>query len=83
MFAIAEASPIGVLLEERVNRPINCNVIANFNKDGVIKSLHAFMQDVTEETLAKKSAIELQNNLESIQNISKIVIGKYEDGKYS
>jgi len=62
---------------------LNCNLIANFNKDGLIKSLHAFMQDVTEETLAKKSAIELQNNLESIQNISKIVIGKYEDGKYS
>ena len=42
-----------------------------------------FTRDITEETLAKQSAFELQRNLDVIQDISKIVIGTFEDGKYS
>lgn len=42
-----------------------------------------FTQDITEETLAIKEALDLKESIEGIQEVSKIVIGVFQDGKYN
>ena len=42
-----------------------------------------FTQDITEETIAKNSAFNLQENIEYLQGFSKIIIAEYEDGEYT
>ena len=38
--------------------------------------------DVTDETLARHSAMELQKSLERVQNFSKVVIVNYKNGNF-
>ncbi len=61
---------------------IYCNNKGIFNNNGEIVKVLGFLMDVTDEILIKKSATELQNNLEHIQKNSKIVIATFTNGKY-
>ena len=61
---------------------LNSKIVIDFDNNNEIKSENVFLEDVTEETLAKNSAIELQESLETIQNTSKIVIITVKDGEY-
>ncbi|MDD4594138.1 MAG: histidine kinase dimerization/phosphoacceptor domain -containing protein [Methanobacteriaceae archaeon] len=59
---------------------IHCQNKADFDDNGKITRIVSIIMDVTDDTLSKKSAIELENNLKFIQEFSKTVIGKYQDG---
>jgi len=54
-----------------------------FNSEGELIRLVGILQDVTLETLAKKEAMVLKDDLETIQKTSKIVIAKFKNGVYS
>ena len=53
-----------------------------FDENGKLIRIIGFLQDITEETLTKKEAIQLKENLETIEKTSQIVIGSFKDGKY-
>ena len=59
---------------------IHCQNKADFDDNGKVTRIVSIIMDVTDDTLSKKSAIELENNLKFIQEFSKTVIGKYQDG---
>ena len=54
-----------------------------FNQKGELLKVLGFITDVTEETLTKKSAIDLKTNLKLMQKNSKIVISTYKKGVYT
>ncbi len=56
---------------------------AIFNKYGQVIRKIGFIMDVTEETLAKNEAFELQDNINQIQSLSKIFITTYKDGNFT
>jgi two-component sensor histidine kinase len=53
-----------------------------FNSEGELVKVVGFQQDVTEQSLLQKEAMELKENLEYIQKNSKIVISTFRDGKF-
>jgi two-component sensor histidine kinase len=53
-----------------------------FDNNGRMVSVHKFIQDVTEETLAKESALELQREVGIIQKGSKIALVHYQNGEF-
>ena len=57
-------------------------IVGNFDKNNNLVSVTGFLQDVTEETLAKKETLRLTQNFELIQDTSKIGFARYEKGKY-
>lgn len=64
-------------------RYLYCKNRAIFNDNGDLSKIIGFIMDITEETLAKKSAIDLENNLKHIQKYSKIVIATLINGVYT
>ncbi len=56
---------------------------AKFDENNEMVRLVALFRDITEETLAKQSALELQHSLEIIQSTSKIVIAQLRNGKFT
>lgn len=65
------------------SRYISSNGMGKFNEKSELIKIVGFLQDVTEETLAKKSAMELQKSLSIIQSSSKIVIASFKDKIFS
>ncbi|MDD4595060.1 MAG: PAS domain-containing protein, partial [Methanobacteriaceae archaeon] len=62
---------------------INLYTIANFDENDKIISEDFFIQDVTEETIAKEANVDLQSSLNTIQDISKIVVCNYKNDVYN
>jgi len=61
---------------------LNFKIVVNFDVSGNFLYSTGFIQDVTEETLAKEEALILEENFSVIQSSSKIFIGHYENGEY-
>ena len=51
---------------------LNLKHVVEFDNNGRMVSVHKFIQDVTEETLAKESALELQREVGIIQKAVKL-----------
>ena len=62
---------------------LKSQVMVKNDDNGDLLHQVGFIQDITEETVAKKSALDLQRSLEIIQSASKIVIAHVKDGKYT
>ena len=62
---------------------LNSYIVISFDSKGNPDSYYFLLQDITDKILAEKSALDLQYSLDNIQDISKIVISSYKDGKYS
>ncbi|MDD3408447.1 MAG: histidine kinase dimerization/phosphoacceptor domain -containing protein, partial [Methanobacteriaceae archaeon] len=62
---------------------LNSYIVISFDSKGNPDSYYFLLQYITDKILAEKSALDLQYSLDNIQDISKIVISSYKDGKYS
>jgi two-component sensor histidine kinase/PAS domain-containing protein len=62
---------------------LNVKVVAELDRNGVIKTIHKFIQDVTEEAIARESVLELDRILNIVQDASKIVLVNYNNGKFT
>ncbi len=58
------------------------NSIFKFKDDKIFRA-STFMIDVTSDILNKKSALDLQKSINNLGNLSKIVVGSHENGKYT
>ena len=63
-------------------RYIYCQNKGIFDENGEIIRVVGFLMDVTDETLARQSSMELQKSLERVQNFSKVVIVNYKNGNF-
>ena len=61
----------------------NSYTVANFDDNGENISHDFFIQDLTDEVLAKNEALRLQESINTIGEFSKIAIGSYENGKFT
>jgi PAS domain-containing protein len=80
----SRARKLTTLLTEKGNVKIIENIVeAEFDENNEIKSYVSFVRDITEEEFAKQNALELQENLRSIEEFSKIVLVSFKDGEFS